>query len=369
MPKATRWRWFDTAMKATGRNGCRGRWTTTTGGWTWETPADGGGASLERVQSDLPSQVGANWRPSTALGGTPGAANSAARPDSAPLVYDVSHAPALPAPGREVFVTARILDESPTGLVARVFWRVDGAGTFQPTPMYDDGRHNDGAAGDRVFGATLPGQAERTVVEWYVRATDPAGQSSLWPAPVTGFGQVCNALHIHLSPAAEDPGAPDFHLVMRAAERAELDALGNVSFDAQSDAEFNATFLARTVEGWTIRHRCGVRNRGNGSRTYNPNNRRVNFPRDHLWEDRESINLNARNVNTQIAGAYLSALAGLPAERGQLVRLWENGVNYARAGQPHVGLLRLGRTGGRGLGGAAFSLQRRRQRVQRPAGG
>jgi hypothetical protein len=43
-------------------------------------------------------------------------------------------------------------------------------GNFSSMPMYDDGLHNDGAAGDGTYGATLPAAPAMTYVRWYVEA-------------------------------------------------------------------------------------------------------------------------------------------------------------------------------------------------------
>ena len=56
------------------------------------------------------------------------------------------------------------------------------------TPMFDDGLHGDGAAGDGIYGAVIPNQvgAIRTynageMVRWYVTAEDSLSRTSRWP--------------------------------------------------------------------------------------------------------------------------------------------------------------------------------------------
>ncbi len=55
--------------------------------------------------------------------------------------------------------------------------------------MFDDGLHGDGDAQDGVFGAILPAQADGTVVEFYVQATDPGGRARTSPGPTDDLGQ------------------------------------------------------------------------------------------------------------------------------------------------------------------------------------
>ena len=115
-------------------------------------------------------------------GGTPGSANPLAATDTAPLILDVIHTPAIPRSSEPVTITAQILDQTTSGITATLFWRADD-GSFHDLPMQDDGQHGDGAAGDSVYGATIPAQADLTVVEFYVHATDATNHMRTWPAP------------------------------------------------------------------------------------------------------------------------------------------------------------------------------------------
>ena len=67
-------------------------------GWTWYTPADGLGKSIELINPNQPNEYGQNWAASTTLNGTPGAANSVASANHAPLILDVAHSPIIPQP-------------------------------------------------------------------------------------------------------------------------------------------------------------------------------------------------------------------------------------------------------------------------------
>jgi hypothetical protein len=48
--------------------------------------------------------------------------------------------------------------------------------------MLDDGAHQDGAAGDGIYGAYIPPQTAGTVVHYYLTATDSSSAASLFPA-------------------------------------------------------------------------------------------------------------------------------------------------------------------------------------------
>jgi hypothetical protein len=154
--------------------------------WDWLALADGQGPSLELINTAVPNSSGQNWRASFISGGTPGSANSAATADSAPLILDTVHFPVVPTSTDNVTITARLVDQSPAGITASVFYRNASSSLppgFSEAPMFDDGAHNDGLAGDGLYGAVLlPQGLSGTVVEFYVRATDGANVRT-WPAP------------------------------------------------------------------------------------------------------------------------------------------------------------------------------------------
>ena len=91
-------------------------------GWDWLAEHDGRGKSLELIHPELSNRRGQNWAASTVDGGTPGAANTVAASDIAPIIWDVAHSPPVPTSTQQVSVTAKIIDEA--GAVnPRVFYR------------------------------------------------------------------------------------------------------------------------------------------------------------------------------------------------------------------------------------------------------
>lgn len=80
--------------------------------------------------------------------------------------------------------------------VAQVTWcyRINGAGAETCVPMYDDGQHLDGAAGDGRYGAGLPAFDAAGFIDYYFSATDNAGKISRKP--------VCGYLRLDIQNAA-----------------------------------------------------------------------------------------------------------------------------------------------------------------------
>lgn len=102
--------------------------------------------------------------------GTPGAVNSRRVNNAPPAIYEVSHAPVVPAASQAVVVTARAHD--PNGIASlQLRYRVDPSATYSTLTMTDNGAGADAVADDGVFSATIPGQASG-LVAFYVQATD-----------------------------------------------------------------------------------------------------------------------------------------------------------------------------------------------------
>ena len=310
-------------------------------GWEWYTASDGLGSSMELTSMTLPGKYGHNWAASTVAGGTPGAPNSTASIDIAPIIGDVKQTPTIPHSDEAVLVTAQIIDESTTGLSVKVHYRRDGTATFTALELLDDGNHGDGTAGDGVYGGTLPAQAHGTIVEYYFKAADAAGHVRHQPA----FALPTNtplANRLYLVDDAFDPTwqagrQPTYYIIMTAAERAELADIGDSSTDGiseqESNAQMNGTFVSVDEEGVKSRFNVGVRNRGKGTRTGPPNNYRINFVTEHLWNDMAQLVLNCRYPWLQLMGNQIFQAAGLPNADTKLVQVRVNGQNLAQSGR------------------------------------
>ncbi len=326
-------------------------------GWNWESRADGLGASLELRQPGLPHNLGPNWSAGGPVGGTPGSANATATDDLAPIITAARHRPLVPRSTEPVIVTCRLVDEAaPGGLTVTLHWRADGATSFGTASMADDGLHGDGAPGDAVFGASIPAQPDGTIVEYYVAASDPAGNSRTWPAPAVDDGETAQAVNALIQvddaapPAPLAPGdLPRYRLILTAADRAELESINRnspaapfpqpspFSDQTRSHAQFNATFISQDGTGTELRYLVGVRNRGNGSRTKSPQGLRLHLRNDELWNRVSALNLNSQYTPSQLLGSGLYQRAGIPAAGSRPVRLRVNNRDLETAGSPNFG--------------------------------
>ena len=300
-------------------------------GWIWATPADGQGPSLERRNPLMTGDTGQNWGPSVGGEGTPGLENSVRTSNGAPFILGATHLPLVPRSTESVSVSARILNETAAGLSVTLNYRTNNGAPppFVVAAMFDDGAHGDGAPADGVYGVILPAMPDSTLIEFYVRASDGQGNVRTWPGPAleaadlggASLGQAANAV-FQVDDTTYPLVEPLYKLVMIPAEMNQLQTIFNSN--PNSDAQVNATFLSVDGTGIQCRYLAGIRNRGHGSRSGTPHNYRVNFPNATRWKGVTALNLNARTVPAQVAGAALAQKAGAAGNNSHFAQLRVN---------------------------------------------
>jgi len=294
-------------------------------GWKWTSRADGGGESLELVNLNLSNKHGQNWTPSQSP--TPGKQNSFFSTDAAPLILNVKHAPVIPRSEDTVTISADIKDNENENIKAILNWRVSALepDEFIQAEMRDDGKNGDEKSGDGTFTAQVPAQDDGAVVEFYIRANDYKSERE-WPQASGEEGQQqANAL-FQFDDERYDGNQPIYRLVMSVREDRDFRFR---NFNSGSDAQKNATLIAKQGQDYDIRYQCGLRVRGAGSRTRNPRNNRLNIPRDNPWNGVTKINLNSQFIYLQFLGSRLASLAGIEAADAKPVQFRYNGVNRA----------------------------------------
>jgi hypothetical protein len=110
--------------------------------------------------------------------------------DIEPVIKYVGHSAFLP--GQDFTVTAYAEDEDETPEVKLVYRLNNGA--LQFLYMYDDGEHNDGEEGDKIYGGTISGITNSTSIEFQVSVTDNFGYNSIKP---------CDPLELNLFPSTD----------------------------------------------------------------------------------------------------------------------------------------------------------------------
>ena len=306
-------------------------------GWTWLADHDGGGASLELVNPALSNNQGQNWSSSAISGGSPGAANSVASSNEAPLIRNVRHFPVIPRSNDTVVVTAELEHAAIAG-TATLHWRVDGEPNWTSQELTDNG------TGD--LSSEIPGYPDETVIEFYIRSSNGIAER-FWPGPVQPSGeQEANALiqfdNSYDPDASWLPGTqPKYRIIMTEDEREELADIGDDNEsprnEEDSNAEMNCTFIVEDGTGIGLRYLASVRNRGASSRNPPPNNFLVKFRSDEPWNGHPSIKFNAQYPHSQVFGSWYFRHAGVETANAAAALLRVNGNDLARSGSNMYG--------------------------------
>ncbi len=286
-------------------------------GWEWQTAAKGGGKSLELRNPLLDNNNGQNWGDSTATGGSPGAANGLKVANVAPLIKSVKHSPAVPRSTEAVTISCSLTDEGAvSSLSATLFWR--DATTTSPAAFTSAAMTGDGTG---KFSATLAAKADKTLIEFYVQASDGA-LTRTWPAPTTE-GQNANCVY-QVDNEVMNLTDAYYRVTMTAAENAAFEGVST-----SSDRQFNQTFVAVQGTDTTIRYRSSMRIRGNSSRTYQYKPQRITFPNDDQWGGIRDFNLNPKAPYLQYVGMRIFQAAGIRGCDTLPVEARRNGVKYS----------------------------------------
>lgn len=243
--------------------------------------------------------------------GTPGAPNSTAAANLGPGFLAFFHAPAVPAPGEPVTVTARAADSD--GIAWLTLHHSVNGGPFTATPMTPA---DDGA----TFTATIPGQAVAAVVRFHAAATDaatPAASSFFPPA-----GPASHAFYQVNDGLAATNGLHNLRIVMAPDDQALLYQTNNL----MSNERLGCTVVYDEREVW---YDAGVRLKG--SERGRPSPARLgfhlSFPRDRPFRGVHRTVAIDRSEG-QVTGCQellydhmMYASGGIPAEFNDLCKV------------------------------------------------
>lgn len=107
--------------------------------------------------------------------------------DIPPIIKNVRYSPAIAQANQVIDVTAYIEDEDPNPVV-QIYYALN-AQNGSPVSMFDDGLHQDGQAGDLIYGGQIPAADTNGTIRFYISATDAGNAQSLIPrnAPAEQF--------------------------------------------------------------------------------------------------------------------------------------------------------------------------------------
>ncbi len=150
--------------------------------------------------------------------GTPGARNSRYAANLGPTFSGLSHSPVVPTGGQAVSVSVSASD--PDGVKTGVLYYAVNSGSWQSLPMTAQAASGGGV----TLGATMPGQAAGSVVQFYVEASDTLSVKSTCPAD----GTSSRALFAVSDGTAIQPRLHTVRIVMTPADTTYLHSSINV---------------------------------------------------------------------------------------------------------------------------------------------
>ncbi len=294
----------------------------------WPGAADGDGPSLELRNPAYPNEFGAAWGASIPNNGTPGAQNSIFQAALGPIIIGTAHLPIIPAANQAVTITATVVDDSPNPTVT-LYYRQDQDPTiaYSSTPMLDDGAHGDGAAGDKLYGAVVPGLADGQRLDFTIRADDggivsaaPNGNNTLVAGENPNQTYLCK-----FSNAALSSDFPSYHLIT-------TQHIRNLQTNAIED-EFDSTFVhCDTAGNCKNFYNSGQHYRGASSLNQLPHSYRIDLPNSPNFDSElgfrtTKIDLLSQAIHKQYLGMqfFREAFGGqIPTPRTQFVRFNTN---------------------------------------------
>jgi Lamin Tail Domain/CotH kinase protein len=144
--------------------------------------------------------------------GTPGARNSRWQPNPGPTFRNLQHSPVVPAASAPVTVTVEADD--PDGVPAMTLWWSANGGAWASAPMSPA----PSPTMPQRFTGMIPGFAARTIVQFFVAATDGLGASASFPAGGTNS----RALYKVNDQLAKLALAHNFRVLMTAADSDDM---------------------------------------------------------------------------------------------------------------------------------------------------
>ena len=258
--------------------------------------------------------------------GSPGGENAVVRDATPPLVEELEHFPAQPTSKDPVTVTALVTSvNAEIGKVELGYERLFGTGrsTLEPVQMFDDGVHNDGEAGDGVYGATLEPQRSQTFMHYWVIAEDGDGRSTQFPYPsdpesTQGYFHFDNDIRTEVS---------TYHLYMTRENQLKL------TRDPRNNDYLDCSLVINDrrpgkEQGPIAYPHIGGRRRGRSSRFHDRHQWKFKFNRIQLYDGNRVIDTMLRLPLLQRIGFATFDFAGITSLESDLVRLYLNGRHW-----------------------------------------
>lgn len=295
----------------------------------WPVAANGNGGSLELMNPALDNTLGSSWNTSLSPARpSPGKTNYTFTLNPPPQQRSIAHLPKSPNSTNTVKVTAKVTDLEGVESVVLEYQAV-AAGAYVPSylplsiaelnanpfktparnpayealwvavPMVDTGLQGDDEAGDDVYTAVLPAQANRTLVRYRIRATDTFGVSRRAPFEDDASLNFAYFVYDGIPDYFETPKAaletlPVYFLITRAKDILDcngydgLPQIDQFSGSVANEARYVFNWPAAIVYDGEVYDNIRYRLRGaNGRYQHGKRNMRFKFNDGHQFQARD----------------------------------------------------------------------------------
>ena len=117
-----------------------------------------------------------------------------------PVIAAITQTPVSPTSADAVWVTAQLTDN--VSSTRQLMLNCNTGGGWTNVTLFDDGLHQDGAAGDGIYGGQIAAQPSGATVSYYLAASDSLGLTATTPAGAPGTTYwYCGADGRHQCPA------------------------------------------------------------------------------------------------------------------------------------------------------------------------
>lgn len=281
--------------------------------------------------------------------GTPGAQNSTYAADTGPTYDGLRHSPAVPRPGAAIEVSTAASD--PSGISDMTLRYRINSGSYLSLPMSFD-------PADERWKATIPGQANGTLIQFYVQGQD-AGPSQLRSfAPAAGAR---SRAIIKVDSSAAHGLKHSVRINMLATEASAMHA----SNDILSNLRRGCTMITDEEE---IAYDAGIRLRGSMFSRNNRSNTALNlkFPSDRRYRGVHSTITTRKGNRREILVKHIINQAGGLHDNYNDI-LYQYGHIGEQNGRVRTEMARFGSNylrglpGGNGTDGTVFKMEGIRQ--------
>jgi len=206
---------------------------------------------------------------------TPGAANLGGIANPGPAILNASNYPVVPLDSQDLTVSAKVVPTfyAVSNVVLR--YRIMFGNTNE-VPMFDDGLHGDGAAGDGVFGAIIPESASTNgqMIRWYFVATDTHGNTSRWPL-FNDPAQTAEYLGTIVDPTNITSKLPIYHIFAPTTVLSPGPTTAQTGADSQTGGHVSLFYDGEFYDN------IQMNLRGNSTAGFNKKAHHVNFNTEH----------------------------------------------------------------------------------------